>query len=73
MKVRVQGKVSVIIFFTPCRMNYAVQVRVMKQRNRGGSAFKNQFTDSKDQEVMMCVAQISTFLFRATHKVQPHH
>ena len=43
-------------------MNYAVQVRVMKQRKRGGSVFRNQFTDSKDQEVVICVAQISTSL-----------
>lgn len=35
----------------------------MKQRKRVESAFKNQLNDSKDQEVVMCVAQISTPCF----------
>lgn len=59
--------------FIPGRMNYAVRGRVMKYKNRGESVFKNQRADSKDQEVVICVAQISTSLFLDTHKVQPHH
>lgn len=54
-------------------MNYAVLGRVMKYKKRGESFFKNQCADSKDQEVVICVAQISTSLFLDTHKVQPHH
>lgn len=45
----------------------------MKQRNRGGRTSKNQFTDSKDQEVVICVAQISASLFPNIHEVQPNH
>lgn len=73
MKVRVQGKVFWNSFFIPDRIDYVIQVRVLKQRHRGGSPFKNQFTDNKNQEVVVCVAGIYISLFLAAWEVQPHH
>lgn len=48
-------------------------VRGTRQRNRGGSPFKNQFTDNKNQEVVVCVARGCTSLLLAAPEVQTHH
>lgn len=48
-------------------------VRGTRQRNREGSPFKNQFTDNKNQEVVVCVARGSTSLLLAAPEVQTHH